>query len=133
MGASERGWGVTKKIKSGQRVGLGSDKIEKLSIISMTHKLNKARIRHLEMEKLNCEDKGALWRNEDERFDLELENFGVNIDDINDTPACPKRYFRCWVEQWEVPLHNENFAAEKYKFLQKYKGLVFTDNFDGVF
>ena len=34
MGASERAWAVTKKIKSSQRTKLGSDKVEKISIIS---------------------------------------------------------------------------------------------------
>ena len=45
MGDCERGKGVTKRIKSGQRAKLTGANIDKLSIISTTNKLNKARIK----------------------------------------------------------------------------------------
>jgi hypothetical protein len=37
------------------------------------------------MEKLKCVNAGALWGDEGERFNLELENFGVGLDAINNT------------------------------------------------
>ena len=101
MGASERAWAVTKKIKSSTRSRLKGPKAEKLSIISTSYKLNKVRMHRREMEKLNCVHAGALWGDEDECFNLELENFGVDLDAINDTPTCPKRVFHCWIEKWE--------------------------------
>ena len=78
--------------------------------------------------KIDCEDKGALWGDEDEQFDLELENFGVDVDQIKNTPTCPKRLFKCWIEDWEEPLLKTNTGVAKGKLLAKYGGLVFTDD-----
>ena len=44
VGACERGWGVIKRIKPGQRSKLTGVKTKKLSKISTTQNLNKARI-----------------------------------------------------------------------------------------
>ena len=70
----------------------------------------------------------ALWGEEDEAFDLGLEKFGVDIDAIRNTPTVPKRIFRGWIEDWEVPLFTQNDAVAKMRLLQKDKGLVFTDD-----
>ena len=45
MGACEIVWKVTKRIKYVQRSNINDVKIEKLSIISTTHKFNQARIK----------------------------------------------------------------------------------------
>ena len=99
MCASERAWAVTKKIKSSTHNSLQGLKVEKLSIIFTSYKLNKVRMHRREMEKLNCVNAKALWGDEDERFNLELENYSVDLDAINETPTCPKRVFRCWIEK----------------------------------
>ena len=127
MGAAERGWGVTKIIKSGSRSHLGADKVEKLSIISTTHKLETARIKRKSLELIDCKHKYALWGDEDAAFDLGLDKFGVDIEAINSTPTCPRQIFRCWFEDWELPLISNKSAVAKIRLLEKYKGLVFTD------
>ena len=93
IGASERAWAVTKKVKSSTRNSLQGPTVGKRSIISTSHKLNKVRMHRREMEKPNRVNAGALWGDEDERFNLELENFGVDLDAINDNPTFPKRVF----------------------------------------
>ena len=58
--ASKRTWAVTKKIKSSTHNKLKEPKVENLSIISTSYKLNKARMHCREMEKLNCVNAGTL-------------------------------------------------------------------------
>jgi hypothetical protein len=79
------------------------------------------------MEKPNRVNAGALWGDEDERFNLELENFGVDLDAVNETPICTKRMFRCWIEKSEKPLLKENKALAKIWLLGRYGGLLFPD------
>ena len=49
MGDFERGWVVTKRIKYGQCAKLTGMKTDKISIISTTIKLNKARTKREEL------------------------------------------------------------------------------------
>jgi hypothetical protein len=128
MGASERAWATTKLIRTSRRARLGGGKIEKLTVVSSTYKLNKARIKRQELEKLTCTSRDALWGEEDESFDLALTTFGVNVGAIRNTPTVPVRLFHCWIETWEEPLLKSNRATSKIRLLQKYKGLVFKDD-----
>ena len=100
MGACERVWVVKKRIKSGQRAKLTDLNTEKLQITYITHKLNKARIKHEALQELECKDKNELWGEEYEIFDLELEKFGVDIGSINETPNGPELFFCCLIEYW---------------------------------
>ena len=68
-----------------------------------------------------------MWGEEDDRSNLGLEKFGVDIGAINETPTVHERIFRYWLKDWEKPLITSNRAALKLRFLQNYKGLVFTD------
>ena len=99
-----------------------------LSIISTMHKLNSAQIMRERLEKIDCQHKSALWGDKDLAFDLGLEKFGLDINAIRNTPTVPERIFRGWIEDWEKELFTVNDAVAKYKLLQKYKGLVFTDD-----
>jgi len=127
MGASERAWGNVKEIKTGQRVGLSGKKVEALSIISQTHRLHQARVLRQLRETFDCIDKHALWGEEDERFDLALDKFGVNVSALRVLPSAPKRILRCWVEDWEKECIKKNDAVAKMKLLQKYRGLTIED------
>ena len=73
-------------------------------------------------------DKGALGGDEDERFDLGLEKFGVDTAAIENTPHVPKRYFKAFLEDWEKGcIKKKNDAVSKALLLKKYGGLVFED------
>ena len=61
IGAAKRALGNLNSINTGQRSHLGGAKIEKLSIISTTYKLEYAMIRPLALEKLECQDMNTLW------------------------------------------------------------------------
>ena len=107
------------------------DKIERLSVVSTTYKLDKARIRQKQLEGIECNSRSAVWGDDDANFDLALEQFGVDVDKIHDTPTCPERIFNCWLEDWEVNCIKDRGAAAKHKLVNKYGGLVFTDDADG--
>ena len=81
-----------------------------------------------EIEKLNYVNVGVLWGYEDQCFNLELENFGVDLDAINDTPAFPKRVTHYWIKKYEATLLQDNKVVAKTRLIKKYSGLVFTDN-----
>lgn len=127
MGPSERAWAGTKEIASGQRSHISAGKLEKATLISTTYRLDRAQKQRVALEKIDCREKGALFGEEDERFDLGLEKFGVDVDALKDTPTAPLRKFRCWLEEWEKPLLKQNDAVAKMKLLQKYGGLVIRD------
>jgi len=57
--------------------------------------LRHARLRQAAFEKLECDDKNACWGNEDEEFDLGLDKWGVDVDDLNKVPKAPRRRFCC--------------------------------------
>ena len=132
MGAAERSWGDTKNIMTNQQAKLNSDKTEKLAIISTSSKLSNARTERVVLEKAEADTKRALWGDEDERFDLQLEQFGIDVEEVKKKEEAPKRMFRCWIEEWEKPILKKNDAVAKMKLLTKYGGLVFKDIDDGI-
>ena len=73
----------------------------------------------------------AVWGGDDEHFDLALGQFGVDVSKLHDTPTCPERIFNCWLEDWEETCIKDNGAAAKHRLLNKYGGLVFTDDAAG--
>lgn len=56
-------------------------------------------------------------------FDHQLENFGVNTEELK-KPATA-RIFRAWVEDWEEELLMQNDCVAEARLLEKYKNLVF--------
>ena len=131
MGAAEHSWADTKSIMTNKRLKMTSDKTEKLAIISTSTKLSNTRIERQALEKADSKDKRALWGDEDERFDLQLEKFGVDVETIA-TKEKLKHLFKCWIEDWEKPLLKTNDAVAKMKLLQKYGGLVMKDIDDEI-
>ena len=70
----------------------------------------------------------ALWGDEDERFNLELEKCSVGLDAINETLTFPKRVFHCCIRKLEEPLLKKNKVVTKIQLLGKCDRLVFTND-----
>ena len=87
MGDSERAWACTKHIMTVSRGRLHGDKIERLSVVSATYKLDKARIRQKEVEYIECSSHDAVWDDNDENVDLALEQFGMDGSKLRDMPT----------------------------------------------
>ena len=79
MGAIERAWACTKQIMTVSRGSLHGDKAERLSVVSTTYRLDKARIRQKQLEGIECNSRSAVWGDDDAHFDLALEKFGLKI------------------------------------------------------
>ena len=124
-GGAERNWADCKELKSGKRSHIGSDKLMKQATLYTSSNLRQARIKKAELERLDCNNKEARWGDEDEQFDLGLEKWNVDTDDLKKPAASPRRRFRCWIEDWENVL--DKGAVMRQKFLEKYGGLVFDD------
>ena len=69
--------------------------------IQSIHQLKEAMREREAMEKLDFQGRGALWEDEDERFDLGLTKFGVDIFALQEVPSAPWWVFRCLLEDWE--------------------------------
>ena len=96
IGPAERSWGGVQKIKDGVRSHLGGESTEKRSVIYVTAKIQEARMRQHQMEKLDATRPDAMFGDNDINFDLELEKFGVNTGILKE-PAV-QRIFHSWVE-----------------------------------
>ena len=123
-GGAERGWSDNKEVKSGKRSHLSSDKLRKQGTLYTSANIRRARIKRDELERPNCETPDALWGDDDEQFDLGLEKWGVNVEELK-KPLGPRRVFKCWVEDWENVMDKGDVM--RTKFLVKYGGMVFDD------
>ena len=131
MCASEQALICTKGILTAGRGHLGGEKIECLSMIFTAYKLDKAKFRQRQLEGIECSSKNAVWGDDDEQFDLALEQFGVDVSKLHDTPTCSKRICNCWLEDWKKACIKDKGAVAKHRLLNKYGGLVFTDDAAG--
>ena len=43
------------------------------------------------MIKLGVDNTGALWKNKDEKFDINITKFGIDIEILEKGPETPKR------------------------------------------
>ena len=57
------------------------------------------------------------------RFDLELENWGVDVNELKEIPI--SRNFLGWTEDWEKEKWKEDGAVNKALFANKYKDMRF--------
>ena len=72
------------------------------------------------------ESSGELFNDDDINFDLGLEKYGVDVEELENANAY-KRHFNGWIEEWEIPLLKKNDAVAEARLLKKYEGLVFHD------
>jgi hypothetical protein len=77
------------------------------------------------MEKLDATGHNAMFGDDNIKFDLQLETFGVDMGALKEPPV--ERVFQAWVEDWEEEARKKNNCVAKAQLLAKYKGLVFHD------
>ena len=65
IGPGERAWGDVKHLKTGKRAALSGAKTEKQSILFTTARINAARLRRSEMEKIDAKGQGSMWGDDD--------------------------------------------------------------------
>ena len=124
-GSAERGWADCKELKSGKRSHISSEKLMKQATLYTSSALRRARIARAELEKIDSASKEARWGDEDVKFDLGLEKWGVDTAELKAPPKMPRRLFRCYTEDWEDI--KDGSPVMRAKFLQKYGRLVFDD------
>jgi hypothetical protein len=122
IGPAERSWRGVKQINDGVRSHLGGESTEKRSVIYVTVKIQEARMRQHQMEKLDVTGPDATFGDDDINFNLQLEKFGVDTGKLKE-PAV-QRIFCAWVEDWEEDARKKNDCVSEALLLQKYKGLV---------
>ncbi|KAL3792260.1 hypothetical protein ACHAW5_001086 [Stephanodiscus triporus] len=81
-GGAERGWSDNKEVKTGKRPHLSSDKLRKQGTLYTSANIHRARIKRDNLEKPNCDTPDALWGDDDEQFDLGLEKWSVNVEEL---------------------------------------------------
>jgi hypothetical protein len=122
IGIAERSWGAVKHIKSGSRSGIGAEALRMQATIFGGSCIEKARTLKAEKE-LSME----LWTENDEEFQLGLENFAVHeangVVQVRNT----RRLFHCWREDWEQTSSQINDVVHETKLLRKYAGLRWLD------
>ncbi|KAL7553442.1 hypothetical protein ACHAWF_016725 [Thalassiosira exigua] len=64
-----------------------------------------------------------MWGDDDINFDLKLENFGVDVNELR--MPVHTRVCHAWMEDWEKEILKINDCVAEAKLLEKYKGLVF--------
>ena len=100
IGAAKHGWYDCKEIKSGKCSHIGSSNIMKQATLYTASSLRWAQIKQQQCEKLECDNKYARWEDEDKKFDLDLEKWSFNTDELKKPHAVPRRRFRCYIENW---------------------------------
>jgi hypothetical protein len=123
IGLAERSWGDTKQLKSGKRSNLDDNATKQLSTIYGSHQINIAKIHEEELRKNPFDNKDEFW-NEADFECLELERFGINVDEL---VKKNRRMFKAWKEDWEDKRMLDNLTLTKKKFETKYLGLRFYD------
>jgi hypothetical protein len=117
IGLAERSWRGVKQIKDGVRSHLGGESTEKRSVIYVTAKIQEARMRQHQMEKLDATEPDATFGDDNINFDLQLKKFGVNTGKLKE-PAV-QCIFHAWVEDWEEDARKKNDCVSEALLLQK--------------
>lgn len=126
IGAAERSWGGVKDIKFGKRSHLGTKNTEMQSILYTSARIQEARAKQSALEQVDARGSDAMWGDDDEAFELELTNFGVDTAELRE--EVPRRLFRVWVEEWELELLKKKCPVAEAMLLEKYKGeLIFVN------
>jgi hypothetical protein len=84
--------------------------------------MHKARIGQEEAEKLDHNISSKFWTDVGVEYDLGLTKYGFDVEYLQH-PLPPTRFFRGWIEDWEVPLLKKNDQFVEAKLLTKYHGL----------
>jgi hypothetical protein len=65
IGPCEHAWGDVKVMKSGKRCHLSGDSVEKQAVLYTTSRINEARVRRAEMERIDAPGPNAMWGDDD--------------------------------------------------------------------
>ena len=95
----------------------------KQAILYSTARINEARQRRTAKEQLEATGQDAMWGDADEAFDLQLENFGVDTEQLS--APVPRRLFRAWLEGWEKEVIKKPCPVAEARLLEKYKSKLF--------
>ena len=106
-----------------ERSHLSADRTEKQAVLYSTARINEARQRHTAKEQLEATGQDAMWGDADEAFDLQLENFGVDTEQLS--APVPRRIFRAWLEGWEKEALKKPCPVAEARLLEKYKSKLF--------
>ena len=61
--------------------------------------LHQAQIKQKEYEDLECNKKYSHWWDEDNKFDLDLEKWSVNTEDLKKPHTVLRWIFRCYMDK----------------------------------
>jgi hypothetical protein len=101
---------------------LSVDGIEKQRTIFGAATMQKGSIGREDTDNLDHNISLKFWTYVDVEYDLGLTKYGVDVEDLQH-PLPPERISRGWIEEWEVPLLNNNDQVVEAKLLPKYHGL----------
>ena len=97
MVAAERPWWDVKHIKKDEAADMGDNRLEMQEIVYTSYRLDEVRMRLKEQDQEPAEGNSNIWGDDDEAFNLQLENFAISTTTLIEELPLPKRTFRCWV------------------------------------
>ena len=83
-------------------------------------RVKEARVKQSALEQVDARGSDAMWGDDDEAFELELTNFGVDTAELREEVT--RRLFHVWVEDWELELLKKKCPVAEAMLLEKYKG-----------
>jgi hypothetical protein len=128
IGNCERQWGVTKRLKDGQRSHLSPRAVTKLTTLNATYGQEKAESARSKRETYGFLDESNASRvwDEDDFKTLGLTKYGIDVDYISGAKK-PVQIFRAFVEPWEPEAIKLNDPVAEAKLLKKYGGIALWD------
>jgi hypothetical protein len=123
IGSAERSWGDVKHLKTNRRSHLSSRATKMQATIFGASCVELARIKNKEKYIGNGAGPCKLWREDD--FILGGTDGEVNIS------TTPPRYFRAWLEDWEINAIKKQDVVNETRLLAKYGGLQWRDPDNG--
>ena len=136
---SPTNWGWLKGIKTGNKVRVSGESINKRAITYTAALVNEARIRKEAKERIDAKWCSMMFSYNNMfisslvpsfGFDLQLENWGVDVNELKAKTV--KRVFRAWVEEWEKECIKDKDAVVEVRSLGQYKGIEFFDPEDKI-
>jgi hypothetical protein len=128
-----------KGIKTGNKVWVSGESINKRAITYTAALVNEARIRKEAKERIDAKWCSMMFSYNNMfisslvpsfGFDLQLENWGVDVNELKAKTV--KRVFRAWVEEWEKECIKDKDAVVEVRSLGQYKGIEFFDPEDKI-
>jgi hypothetical protein len=123
IGSAERSWGDVKHLKTNQRSHLSSRATKMQATIFGASCVQLARLKQQEKFLGSGAGPCKFWRMDD----FDKINCGGDVV-VDNTPI---RYFRAWIEEWELEAIKKQDPVNETKLLAKYGGLQWRDPDNG--